>query len=370
MSPTSALIDQIRSGTAAYNIKEFAAQGVLPIPEEELIPLQIMLSKDEDPHISSTAFHSLQNVSEKTWSRLLEKKDPDNQILSYCIQGKFLSMELKEKILLNASISDAIVGQMASEEAGHLIDLIINNQVRLLRDTQILANLEKNDHLSIDQKRRIEEFKQDFILKKQQPVDEIEKITIQNILEQIPNLDSEALKIIKEADEKPNQQLSDEQTEQTLKGAFSVEKLSELPFAAVSTYQKILKMPFRQRLRLGLLGDREERSILIHDGNRMVASMVLRNPKITEAEMENFAQMRNIDSDILRQMGQRREFIKGYMIVLALVRNPKTPSPTSLNLLKLLRENDLRNLERDKNIPELIRRQAKKILLGRVKERG
>ena len=100
---------------------------------------------------------------------------------------------------------------------------------------------------------------------------------------------------------------------------------------------------------------------MIHDPSRQIAGLVLRNPKLSESEIEDFAQMRNIDSDLLRHMGMNRAFIKKYSVIHALVRNPKTPSPTALNLLKLLRESDLKNLERDKNIPELIRRFAKKI---------
>ena len=89
--------------------------------------------------------------------------------------------------------------------------------------------------------------------------------------------------------------------------------------------------------------------------------MVLKNPKVTDPELENFAQMRNLDSDILRQMGQSRECVKKYTVIHQLVKNPKTPSPVSLNLLKLLREMDLRNISRDRNIPDLIRRQAKRL---------
>src|SRR5262249_25395265 len=110
-----------------------------------------------------------------------------------------------------------------------------------------------------------------------------------------------------------------------------------------------------------LLGGKEERSILIRDGNRQVASMVLKSPKLTETEADNFSQMRGLDSDLLRQMAHSREFIKRYSVVHNLVKNPKTPSPISLNLLKLLRAADLKNLEKDKNIPEVIRRQAEKI---------
>jgi len=60
-------------------------------------------------------------------------------------------------------------------------------------------------------------------------------------------------------------------------------------------------------------------------------------------------------------MGQSKGCIKKYSVIHYLVKNPKTPSPVSLNLLKLLREMDLRNITRDRNIPDIIRRQAKRL---------
>ena len=50
---------------------------------------------------------------------------------------------IKEKILLNHSVPDTIVAQIAEKETGKLIDIVLNNQVRLIRDPLILASLER-----------------------------------------------------------------------------------------------------------------------------------------------------------------------------------------------------------------------------------
>src|SRR6185436_20764331 len=76
------------------------------------------------------------------------------------------------KILLNNTVPDAIVRSMAGSESGPLLYIILNNQVRLLRDQQILLSLEANPYLTFDQKRRIEEFKTEFFYKKQIEVHE------------------------------------------------------------------------------------------------------------------------------------------------------------------------------------------------------
>jgi len=364
MNPTS-LIEQIRAGTAPPNIKQFAAQGLLPVPEDELISVQIFLCKDQDSAIASTAFQSLQKITEGTWSRLIENRTPDLAIIQFCLEQNSFPASLREKIILNHSVPDETIRRVAAVQSGMLLDLIINNQVRLLRSPEIITALERNPFLNFDQKRRLEEFKIEFVFKKKKLEREeavpIEQTPVDDILAQIPNLDMEAVRILQEADQEQHEELTQEQIEQSMRNLLATDDLTQISEDTLSIYQRILKLKQGEKIRLALLGTKEERSILIRDSSRQVASMVLRSPKLTEGEIEFYAQMRNLDSELLRQMGHSRDFLKKYSVVHCLVKNPKTPSPVSLNLLKLLREIDLRNLARDRNIPDVIRRQARHI---------
>lgn len=362
MNPSSQLVEQIRNGTAPRNVKEFAAQGMLPIPEDELVSLQVLLAKDTDEGISKIARDSLLKASEQTWLRLVERKDPDKEIIFFCVQQPLFPFSIKEKILLNYSVSDEIVRFMASAESGSILDLIISNHVRLLRDPQLLTTLEQNPSLSNDQKRRVSEFRIEFITKKQKQAeaDRLEETSYDDLLAQIPDLDAEAQRIILQVDQFEEAPPTEEEVRQNLRKLIPLEELTNLPPELLSTYQRLLRMTMKQKLRCALLGGKEERGILIRDPHREIGAMVLRNPKLSDMEMESFAQMRDLDSDLLRYMGNNRMFLRKYSTVLTLVKNPKTPSATSLNLLKLIRESDLKFLERDKNIPEVIRRQSKK----------
>lgn len=376
MDPASSLIEQLRSGSAPRNIKEFAAQGMLPLAVEDLIPLQVQLSNDSDEGIASLAKTSLQKVAQETWMRLVDRKDPDHGLIEYCVRST--THPVKERILLNNTVPDVIVRSMAASESGPLLDIILNNQVRLLRDQQILLALETNPYLNFDQKRRIEEFKTEFFYKKQieaheefveeeeevaeeEAVEEIPLASLDDLLAQIPNLDAEAQRIIAQIDSEPSILPTDEEVQSQLLSIFSHEELSDISQDTLTTYQKVLHMSHPEKVRVALLGGKEERTLLIRDPSRQIASLVLRNPKLTDSEMDAFAQMRNLDGQVLREMAENRSFIKRYTVAHSLVKNPKVPSPTALNLLKLLRDMDLKNLERDRNIPELIRRQAKRI---------
>ena len=70
--------------------------------------------------------------------------------------------------------------------------------------------------------------------------------------------------------------------------------------------------------------------------------------------------MRNVSDEILRIVGINREWAKNYVVVSNLVRNPRTPPGVSTNFISRLTSRDLKGLAGDKNVPEIIRRMAKK----------
>jgi hypothetical protein len=77
--------------------------------------------------------------------------------------------------------------------------------------------------------------------------------------------------------------------------------------------------------------------------------------------------MRHLDSDIFLKIASKRDWIRRPLIALALVKNPKVPLPISLPLVKRLPMRELRNIFRDRNLPEAVRAQARRIYLQRRK---
>jgi len=117
-------------------------------------------------------------------------------------------------------------------------------------------------------------------------------------------------------------------------------------------------------------GGREERMILIRDTNKLVALGVLRNPRVVEDDVEAFARMRNVSTEVLRQVGQSREWTKSYAVIMALVHNPRTPQGISMNFVPRLQKQDLKKLARSREVPELIRRMAKRTLDLRTQQQS
>ena len=129
--------------------------------------------------------------------------------------------------------------------------------------------------------------------------------------------------------------------------------------------QKIAKMSVAQRVKLALLGNREERGLLIRDSSRVVTRAVLGSPKLTDGEVENFAAMRNVSQDVLRLISMNRKFIRNYTILKNLVSNPRLPIDIGLSLLSRLMVNDLRTVAGSKEIPDTTRKMAEKLYKAR-----
>src|SRR4029077_10915821 len=107
----------------------------------------------------------------------------------------------------------------------------------------------------------------------------------------------------------------------------------EIPGERISMLNRILKMGVKDRVKLGMKGDREARNILIPDPNRLVSSAVVNNPRISEQEVETIASMRSISEDILRMIASNRQWSRSYNIMHSLAKNPRTPIANVLTIM-------------------------------------
>jgi hypothetical protein len=128
-----------------------------------------------------------------------------------------------------------------------------------------------------------------------------------------------------------------------------------------SALQKISKLDIKGRIQLAMKGTKEERSLLIRDGTKVVALAVLESPKVGDAEVERFASQKNVLEAVLRTIPLKRRFVKHYGIVRNLVFNPRTPLDVSLGLMKNMLVHDLRNLSGNKEVSETVRKLALKM---------
>ncbi len=127
--------------------------------------------------------------------------------------------------------------------------------------------------------------------------------------------------------------------------------------------RRIMLMGIKDRIKLAMKGDREARSILIRDSNRLISKGVLMNPRITDQEVEKISAMRTVPEEILRTIGINRAWARSYPIIHNLARNPRVPLGTAMGILSRLQTKDLKAIASSRNVSEAVRKQA-----GRLSE--
>ena len=99
---------------------------------------------------------------------------------------------------------------------------------------------------------------------------------------------------------------------------------------------------------------------MVRDGARLVSNAVLTSPKLTDAEVEQFATMKNVSDTVLREIARNHKFMKNYSVIRNLANNPRTPLDLSLTLVNHLMVGDLKHLSNNKNVADTLRRLALK----------
>jgi DNA polymerase III gamma/tau subunit len=138
----------------------------------------------------------------------------------------------------------------------------------------------------------------------------------------------------------------------------------------LTALQKISKLNVGQRIKLGFVGGKEERAILIRDTARLVQNAVLNSPKLSDPEVETYAAAKNLQENVFREIARQRRFLKLYPVVRNLVNNPRCPLDISLTLIKTLLIYDLKSLRHNKNVPDTIRKVAAKLYTEKASRGG
>ena len=345
---TNPLIEQFRRGGVPAELRLIAAQGLLPLTPDDLSELLSDLLHDPDPSVRAAAETSLQALPAEEFAPVLQKRETPPAVLSWAVAGR-PERALREVALQNPSLPDESIEKIAGSLSEQLAELVVINQTRLLRSTRLLVALEANPSLSSDQRRRLRELRETFRIGQAPepapaPVAPPPPPQPAPAVQEPPVPEPE----ISEADAM-HRYLTPEEQQQTEK---------------VNAVQKIYRMNTAEKIIAALKGSREERTILVRDPNRLVSSAVLGSPRLTEAEIEGFSAMKNLSDEILRQIGNHREWAKKYQVMANLVKNPRTPIGVALNFVPRLNPRDLKSLSIDRNVSEAVRKQASKFVKG------
>ncbi len=393
---TNPAVLAIIRGTAPQQAKLAAASGLLPLPQSDLLEVLVALRTSDEAEISEAANETL--TSQDADDLLTAARSPETSpaVLNYLATVSQGSRQIHEAVAQNNKTPDEAIASLAAATSdSSLLDLIAINQQRLVRFPRIIDAILGNSERSADAERRARETRKEFFEKErgaQQIAQELRTrgnsaaaeffetadltggLNIEDawlIAEHIEvsdaELDTSWLPSERFEDLKPE---TAEERNANFKRALEFEQSEqgEVPPERVSLIRRIMFMNVKDRMKLAMKGDREARSILIRDSNRVVATAVIQNPRVTDQEVENIAAMRTVADEVLRLISLNRNWARSYPIIHNLVRNPRTPIPTVLSTLPRIRTKDLKHLMQNRNVSEATRRQAQRLAQTRSGE--
>jgi hypothetical protein len=391
ITSSNPVVKAVIEGTASRSAQVAASRGILPLPQTDLLEILVTFAEGADDELKENARSSLGAQQHDALETTIRTGNVAPIVLGYFAKQSEMPATVHEAILTNElTPPDAIAALAAKTKDGSLLELISFNQQLLIQNPAIIESIIRNPSRTPEAERRANETKREFFEKErgaQQIANELRAQGNEAAAEFIEqsefgaDLEGSGLSVedamfLAEHIEVPDHETDDswlsleyieeiyEETDEHRAAIFSkilgemqMEE-EEIPGERVSMLNRIMRMGVKDRVKLGMKGDREARNILIRDPNRLVSSSVVNNPRITEQEVEVIASMRSISEDILRQIAANRQWSRSYNVMHSLAKNPRTPIANVMTIMSRLQLRDLVALTKNRNVSDAVRRQA------------
>ena len=415
-------IDQIRASKLPSNMMQFAARGALQVPPAENIEILVYLA------LHNKVFGELARMTLAGWDEkacLAAVSDPqtNREVLDYFISPDNVRPKLLLALLENPSVPEAQIVKLASSAMRDTVEIILKSK-RALALPRLVNTLSSNPYLRKEEAAQLRNKPSDPVAQPSAPAPAPAEVA--PVAQPSPAASVAAAVSVPtspfEGDHTAAAEGHDEAVNVYMKDhAADIAAESDKPFQPIggvvellgqdyfpvvdsaeisappepgsptsgtaakpeaakptvklpvepkreNTLQKINRLDVKGRIQLALKGSKEERTILIRDGTKVVALAVLEAPKLSDGEVEKFASQKNVLQAVLRQIPLKRRFLKNYIVVRNLCANPRTPLDLGLGLMKNLLINDLKNISANKEVSETIRKLALKMYKQKLDE--
>jgi hypothetical protein len=337
---------------APRDTRLMAARGALPLPAIELATVLFALTHDPDTEVKSTARNSLESLPATITNTVLSGP-AHPALLSFFAESPACEPDQFEKIALNPATDDATIAKLAASPHKKIVEIISNNQKRMLRAPEIVDALGSNPLTGRAIIERILNF-----------------IGASEIAEDLDGRRDDSTITDQEAEAALRAVLGDEMgayikqlVEET--GGVTEEQIQEGEGGTL--FQMVQQMSVFQKIQIGRMGNKEARNLLVRDRNKLVAISVATSPKITESEIIAIAQSRNVCDEVYRVIAMSRDWTRNYQVKQALASNPKCPQAMAMKFVNYLQDKDLRTLMRSRDVPRVISTHARRILTKKGK---
>ncbi len=332
-----------------------AARGIMPLSSADQVAVLYQLAIDAEAGVAQAARATAAGLPEKLLSGTLADPAVDPRVLDFFAGLAADKPPVFEAIVLNPSVADQTISQLAGKADARGVDLIAQNEQRVLRHPEIIAAMYMNRRARMSTIDRVVELavRNDVRVPGLAAWDEVARALtggsssgdkddalIQGVLEAAG--DDAALTVGDAEQALPELEPGEDREDPTFE-----------------------EMSIPAKVRAASIGNATIRAKAIRSRIRIVAMAAIKAQGVKDMEVVHYACNRNLSEDVIRYIASKREWTKLYGVKVALCRNPKTPLVEATRMLAALRERDLQNVAKSRGVSSGLVAQARRLLMQR-----
>ena len=401
------ILELIKKNAVPVNVMRSAARGALPLPADET--LEVLVYMAQHPLFGQDARMTLAGWDAQSALEVLSKDTATPEVLLYYWQPENRRPVLMPTLIENPAIPESLLMELADTASRETVKMLLAS-ARARSNPGVVEALLGNANLNPEEAQELKgggpAEAEAATQQSEQTLEEFEVVPDPESAAALEAFQLEYAAAIAAEEDKPFELVKEEgpEADVTTTGAANVGEEAEETGTVVASpstssvvaaeqaardlafenpddfdaaakkkltvLQRVSKLNVGQRIKLGFIGGKEERALLIRDTARLVQNAVLSSPKLTDAEVESFAASKNLQENVFREIARQRRFLKLYPVVRNLANNPRCPLDISLTLVKTLHVYDLKSLRHNKNVPDTIRKVAAKLYTEKASRGG
>ena len=321
-----------------------AARGALPLAAKDLLTVLFFLCASKDVEIRQETVKTLRELPVSMLAPLLKDDSLPAQLLELLVRVRLADADLMGAVIMHPAISRNAILHLAQKGGREVLERLAGHQALLMRHPEVVAAIIANPAAEKVLKYRL------------------------GWREPEPEPEPPAATDDVEAD---NEAIGDEVVDDGGRSQTEIEQLMQTAEQeGLSKYQIAMELKVSEKIKMGLTGDKEWRSILLKESNKLIQGAVLKNPRITDGEVLMIAKSRTSSDEMIRLILFNKDWLKNYEIKKALIIHPKTPPPKALRFISSLTMKDLKNLVKSRQVSNIVSTSARKELEQRLKKGG
>ena len=319
-----------------------AARGALPLAGKDFLTVLFFLCSSSDAEIKTSAVKTLRDLSRTILDAVLKDSTLHPQLLELLVRARIADSELMGSVIMHPSTASKTLLYLANKADQDVLERLAGNQNKLDEHPELVEAIIANPNANKELK---------FRLGWQDP--EPDSVTETGENQTAPGAADD-----QDKDEEGRSQVELEAL------------MEEADREGLSKYQIALELKVAEKIKMGLTGDKEWRTLMIKQSNKLIQSAVLKNPRITDGEVLMIAKNKTSSEDLIRMILLNKDWMKLYEIKKALITHPKTPPPKAMRLVPMLTMKDIKELAKSRQVSTLVSTAARKELELRIKKTG